>query len=488
MSVTPGTSCSLLHRSGSFRLTKIIQAGGEGQVWETDLSGQVAKIFFPRHPSTREPLLDRAGDEPLTPMLINKLKRMIGDPPVDPGTKNGGSHRWIAWPTDIVVRKHGGRDIPVGFIMPRAAPGSEVLLKAFNPLHRARFFPHFTFNYSIALAHNVAAVFKELHNKAYVIGDVNDLNVMVSPEGLVTVIDNDSVQVIVPGPPEERYLNTMGRIPWQPPEYHQIDRRNTPRTAYMDRFGLAVLVHQILFAGEHPFQGKWLGAGVQPDDDVAIRAGHYTEKAGSLMARRPAAVSRAVVSPEIMRLFETAFISGLSVPSLRPTAEEWCAALDTLNNSLTGCPAHPNRHQFFKGSPACPWCDALNRGNNAFGVAITPKPQSVTVPQPTPPARVPVAAPRLVKRSQLASLLVRWHSSRMRIVTEAIASSILLAVVFGGLRAVGAWSGAMPQHQVMTPNASATPMFTIERAVASSVLLGTVLSPILLAAIARRRT
>lgn len=488
MAVTPGTQCNLLHRPRDLRLTKFLSDGGEGQVWETNVAGQVAKIFFARHPSTGEPLRDRVGDEPLPPVLLNKLKRMIEDPPVDPGTKNPGSHRWIAWPSDVIVRKHAGREIPIGFMMPRAAIGSRKILEAFNPVHRSRYFPNFSFNYLIALAHNIAVAFEALHDKGYVIGDVNDGNALVSPEGLVTVIDNDSFQVIIAGPPEERYLNPLGREPWQPPEYYEIDRRSTPRTAYMDRFGLAVLVHQILFSGEHPFQGKWIGSGDPPEDHIAIRDGHYVERPTSLFARRFAAVSRTVVSPEIMRLFESAFVSGLAVPSLRPTAKEWRIALSTLNNSLKGCPTYPNRHQFYQGAAACPWCDAFERGNNAFAVPITRKPKPVIVTPPAAPALRPVVASPVVLRSPSSSFMLRWRSSRVRLLAEAITCSLLLAVLFGGLRAAGAWSGAMPRNQAMTSDARDESMFSVNRAIASSVLLSTVLSPILLAGILRRRT
>ena len=56
--------------------------------------------------------------------------------------------------------------------------------------------PSFNRRYLHRTARNLAAALRALHESDYVIGDLNESNVMVTPSALVTVIDADSFQVL----------------------------------------------------------------------------------------------------------------------------------------------------------------------------------------------------------------------------------------------------------------------------------------------------
>ncbi|MGL6338237.1 MAG: hypothetical protein ACRC80_03755, partial [Waterburya sp.] len=77
-------------------LTKEIANSGEGKVWETNLSGYLAKIYH----------------DP-TPTKILKLAVMLSNPPVDPMLSH--NHVSIAWVSDLLKDISGKY---LGFLMP----------------------------------------------------------------------------------------------------------------------------------------------------------------------------------------------------------------------------------------------------------------------------------------------------------------------------------------------------------------------------------
>jgi DNA-binding helix-hairpin-helix protein with protein kinase domain len=70
------------------------------------------------------------------------------------------------------------------------------LLQVFNPRLRAKTLPSFNRRYLHRTARNLAAAMRALHESEYVVGDLNESNVMVTPSALVTLIDTDSFQVV----------------------------------------------------------------------------------------------------------------------------------------------------------------------------------------------------------------------------------------------------------------------------------------------------
>src|SRR5215212_4217649 len=156
----PGMAARVLRRRSTGALlvldtTREIGAGGEARVLEVPGEpGLVAKLY-------RDPTLARA----------RKLGLMLERPPaLDPGAA-------VAWPVDLLTGPSGGRF--AGFLMPRAE--GPRLFEFYNPISRRRTAPLSDYALLHRAGVNLAAAFAGLHAHGYVVGDVNESNILVSP-------------------------------------------------------------------------------------------------------------------------------------------------------------------------------------------------------------------------------------------------------------------------------------------------------------------
>ena len=109
--------------------------------------------------------------------------------PTTPRSAQG--HASIAWPNDILYDSAGRL---VGYVMVNVQ-NAVPLLQVFNPRSRARTLPNFNRRYLHRTARNLAAALGALHDSNYIVGDLNESNIMVTPSALVTLIDANSFQV-----------------------------------------------------------------------------------------------------------------------------------------------------------------------------------------------------------------------------------------------------------------------------------------------------
>ncbi len=310
-------------------LGKRIGDGGEGAVYRIlERPQQVAKIYA--KPMSREQLA--------------KLAAMVR-------ASDEGLHTVAAWPTGLVF--DGPR--PVGFTMP--------LLSAQRPLHellgprsRQEHFPGAQWKFLIHTGANLARAFAVLHERGVVVGDVNSNNVVVGADSTARLIDCDSFQVRTSS---GLYRCRVGVPDYQPPELQSADFASLERLPQHDRFGLAVMLFQLLFVGKHPFAGV-LPPGVAGNGaigaNVAARRFFYDPHARRRgMRPPPGSPTLGAVSPEVAALFTRAFLGD---PAQRPSASDWCAALETIETQTTRCSRNA-AHQHLRGA-ACPWC-ALDR-------------------------------------------------------------------------------------------------------------------------------
>jgi DNA-binding helix-hairpin-helix protein with protein kinase domain len=126
--------------------------------------------------------------------------------------------------------------------------GGYHLFNAYNP--RAKHALRLDWHGQHQVARNLCAALHALHVKGYVMGDVNQKKILVTTQGFVTLVDTDSFQV--------RAGATVYRCPVGVPEYtpHELHGRKfdqIDRAPVHDRFGLAVLLFQLLVDGYHPF-------------------------------------------------------------------------------------------------------------------------------------------------------------------------------------------------------------------------------------------
>ncbi len=316
---------------------------GEGKVWRTNDNGYLAKIY---HSSTLE--------------RVQKLAVMTAHPPTEPNSHL--NHISFAWPKSSLKNAEGDC---VGFLMPEIK-GAKELLDIYNPQRRKRLKLQVDWRFLHTTAQNIASIIAALHYYGYVLGDIKQQNILVNNQALPSIIDTDSFQVRHPQNGKV-YRCLVGSEGYTPPELIGKDFSNIDQTEIHDRFRLAVIIYQLLFGGESPFGGKWIGAGETPEIDELICQGLWLYALNSPFQPVERTIPIEIVHPEIQRCFLRCFNDGHKNPHLRPTAREWLAALKVASNSLMPC-ERIDGHYYSQTYGKCYWCD---RSTN-LGVEIFP--------------------------------------------------------------------------------------------------------------------
>jgi TonB family protein len=352
-----------------------VGAGGEARVLRVPgEDGLVAKLY-------REPTIARAA----------KLARMIEAPPA----LQGGAA--LAWPVDLLTDPNGGRF--AGFLMPRAE-GPRVF-ELYNPVSRRHAAPLFDWGRLHRAGMSLSAAFDALHGCGYVVGDVNESNILVSPvDASVTLVDADSFQVRDPGTGAV-YRSGVGKAEFTPPELQGARFADVDRAPEHDRFGLAVLLFLLLMEGTHPFAQRFAGDAESLPVEARIRRGLYPHARPDDDCRPPRlSPPIQTLHPGLQALFLRCFVGGHADPAARPSAAEWRDALALAAGELRPCDENP-RHLFAGHIPFCPWCHRahLLQGRDPFPVSLElaraadPALLAVTRPAPRPPALPSAPAP-----------------------------------------------------------------------------------------------
>lgn len=310
--------------------------GGEGTVFAVAEQPELVLKLF--HPNRRDD--GRRA----------KLAAMLCHPPADPMLALG--HRAIAWPRDVVFAD-AQRCRFLGFTMPRIPDASVSAWKLMQPEERRQVCPTFGFRHLVTAGRNLAAAVAALHAAGHRVGDLNESNVLIDPDALVTLIDTDSFQVGTPA--GQIFPCTVAKPEYTAPELVNVELATTPRTPASDGFALAVLLFQLLMQGFHPFAGVPLRPGEPPPLAERIRSGLYVYGGGREFAPPPRAPRPVLLPRPVRAAFATAFAAG--DPARRPTASEWVDRLDQLLDGLAVCRRHPLLHAYPGHLPACPWCE-----------------------------------------------------------------------------------------------------------------------------------
>jgi DNA-binding helix-hairpin-helix protein with protein kinase domain len=137
--------------------------------------------------------------------------------------------------------------------------------------------------------------------------------------------------------------------------------------AVSDHFVLAVLIHELLMDGLHPFHGR-------PGDGAAYLSVDDNVLHGRARLLRPESVRVLPGTPplsllprELRALFRRCFDEpGRLSSATRPTATDWVRVLDEARAlaRLKICPEVPG-HVFTAERPWCPWCDGTGPASGA---------------------------------------------------------------------------------------------------------------------------
>jgi DNA-binding helix-hairpin-helix protein with protein kinase domain len=275
-----------------------------------------------------------------------KLAAMLAAPPVAP--PQAGQHVAVAWPMSRLLER-GDEGRVVGYLMPRL-DNAHLIWEIYNPGVRRDICPHFHYGSLLRTARNLAAVVNTLHECGYVLGDLNESNVLVSPQGQVTLIDVDSFQT----PAADRlYRCRVGRPEYTPPELQGVAFADVDRLPQHDAFALAVLIFQLLMQGIHPFAGTG-----EPDAIAArIAAGQWPYAWTRTVSTQPSphAPPWFVLPPSVQELLRRCFEDAQAEPDLRPSAAQWQHALEEAEHELTTCPCD-GQHVYHRRLDRCPWC------------------------------------------------------------------------------------------------------------------------------------
>ncbi|MFY9822967.1 MAG: SH3 domain-containing protein [Thermoanaerobaculia bacterium] len=318
-----------------------------------------------------------------------KLAVMIAHPPIDP-TLGNRRHHSIAWPQQILF-KAPGKAAFAGFLMPRV--DSRVFRPALtylSPEARVKELGgSFNWKYLYTAATNVASSVGALHEKGYCIGDLNESNLLIAPNALITIIDCDSFQV--PDPAAGRvYRCLVGKPEYTAPElqgrYGEIDR-----TLASDRFALGVLLFQLLMEGTHPYQARGEAVEDLPSTQQKILKGLFPYSHTARGVAPPAfAPPFDLLDPTLRKLFLRCFDAGHGDPAARPAAQEWFDSLRNRESLLLACKVNDN-HIYFSHLAECPWCKrAQVMGRDSF-----PSPLGTQIALADPRAPLPSVEARL---------------------------------------------------------------------------------------------
>src|SRR5262249_13731880 len=214
--------------------------------------------------------------------------------------------------------------------------------------------PRFHYGYLMRTARNLAGAVRALHDRGYVIGDLNERNLLVTTQALVTLVDTDSFQVEAA---ERVFRCRVGTAEYTPPELQGARFAEIDRTPVHDAFALSVLTFQLLMQGTHPFAGVFTGTGEPGTIARRIVNGHwpYAQTRPVPFKPSPHAPPWEVLPMGVQEAFRRCFEEGHDNPERRPTALQWLRTLQEAEKELLVCTAN-SQHVYAGGQGSCPWC------------------------------------------------------------------------------------------------------------------------------------
>lgn len=215
----------------TYRLGNKLAEGGEGIVYSLDGGQQVAKIYR------------AAPTDIMQRKLLGMLKYQVDLRQQDTNIP------LITWPQDLLFKD----GIFAGYVMPLVSGGFPIWQVVREDTRNKVFNGQYDWTLSLATAANLSSLVAHLHQMNITIGDMNSNNILVHPNGCITIIDVDSFD-IRDRDTGEHFKCTVGRPEFLPPELQgrNLSSENALFTEETDNFALAIHIFQLLFC-THPF-------------------------------------------------------------------------------------------------------------------------------------------------------------------------------------------------------------------------------------------
>ncbi|MGW0572525.1 hypothetical protein [Streptomyces tauricus] len=352
-----------------------LKGGGQAAVYPVADHGQIVVKLYREPPGAEQE---------------RRLQRMLTLTPLGGRPIGPGQPPELAWPTALARGTEGEF---LGYAMRRfGEPGHVQLVGLFTRAQRLRLFPERTdWRFMLGVGWNLAFMTARMHYEGLVVGDFSSNNVVVDANGFVTFLDCDSIAFTDPATHEE-FPCLMQTADYAAPER----LAGGPATRQSDDFALAVLIYQLLTAGNHPFGGvpRDSESETTVKDNIAASRSYVAEPGCVIVPR--GVVDPTILPPALLALARRAFGPGVTDPAARPQAQDWLRALDEERRLARVCPDRP-RHSHGSHLTACPWCartavtghDVFNDTPSAVPGSSTPTGtrQLPLLPQPPPPSQ-----------------------------------------------------------------------------------------------------
>ncbi len=313
----------LKHKKEKIKLAdKPFAGGGEGNLFKilspASLKGYVAKIYHP---------LKRTAER------AEKIEYLYQYPPQGLAANQHPAYIWIS---DILIDPQKQF---MGFIMPFVKGEKlEVLCRAKLPKKLSSAWQRFNlknpkaFEYRLRTCFNLAAAVYHVHStQRYVIVDLKPENVIIQPNGLISLVDMDSVEVVEDG--RVVFPAPVATPEYTPPEHYTKESRKHSHDGidpFWDLFSLATIFYKMLF-GIHPFAAS---ANPPYDQMVSLHQKiqhglfvHHPQKAALFKIIPPPHQAFEKLEEGLKELFLRCFVEGHQIPEERPLTEVWCMAL-----------------------------------------------------------------------------------------------------------------------------------------------------------------
>ena len=270
----------------------------------------------------------------------------------------------LAWPKDVLKDSYGNVK---GFVMRRFSATKDLADLLDGSSNNSS--DNLDWLKRIVISLNLSHLVNEIHSLGQIIGDMNPKNFGVDmSNGFACAFDTDSF-----------HLRDKNTGKWYPctvldehyiaPEFQarlkqggRVDsfRPEETFTRETDNFALAVLIFQLLFNGVHPFTAARVpsrGSSVV----IHTRQTNIYQRMSPFFNPAPNttipvyAPPLSIVPSSIQEMFKKAFLL-----DVRPTAQEWAAALSSLLLQIEKC--HKG-HYYGRFNDKCPWCALEQRIN-----------------------------------------------------------------------------------------------------------------------------
>jgi hypothetical protein len=294
-------------------------------------------------------------------------------------------------------------------------------------------------------AKNLAQAVAGVHAINQVIGDLNDKNILISPDNAeVTLIDVDSFHITA-GDKKNKVTHrcAVGMSEFIAPEIHGINFRDSDLptfTEQTDNFSLAILIFKLLMNGVHPFNS----VGVDDnsiEDNIKEGLFPYDQEQGrNEGANTPFYAPPFTMLPDSLKgLFKRAFVTGAFIPQRRPSAQEFFAELETLadENNLYAC-TEETWHIFPNVTHECPWCEVdrrlKERTEQIAALSVLPdRAPDFTVHKNVKPAVVDVIQPEPEQSTVIDIPSASGYSAPAPALVRRFAPKKLIAAIGGGV-------------------------------------------------------